>query len=147
MNSFPRLVLIMGLFSILFGGCNKEQEPRRAVDPEITKFTPADQLSYSQLDFTEAFGDNERLGPEDWIATIPLNRNSQSGASHGLPPRDASDDDVYAIAAKLSKLRELIPVPNDGVYCPICHIANIQIEKLHKPCPKCGKPLLKFGWD
>lgn len=30
-------------------------------------------MTYSQTDITEAFGDNVRLGPDDWIATVPLN--------------------------------------------------------------------------
>ena len=51
------------------------------------------------------------------------------------------------VASKLSQVRESIPIPNDGVYCPICHIANIELAKLRTPCPKCGRALLKFGWD
>ena len=51
------------------------------------------------------------------------------------------------VASKLSQVRESIPIPNDGVYCPICHIANIELPKLRTPCPKYGRALLKFGWD
>ena len=108
---------------------------------------PPGQISFSQLDFTESFGDNLRLKPEDWIATTPLNRTIPSGQASGLPPVDASDEVVYAVASRLSQIRESIPIPNDGVYCPNCHIANIQLAKLRTPCPKCGRALLKFGWD
>jgi hypothetical protein len=98
------------------------------------------------------FGDVERLGPDDWIATVPLNRyladSIPDPQEWGLPPLGADDEEIYAIAARLSGLREMIPaLARDGVYCPICHIANKQREKLHSPCPTCGRPLLQFGWD
>ena len=64
----------------------------------------------------------------------------------GLPSVHASEEEVYEVASKLSLFRESIPIPNDGVYCPICHIANIDLAKLRTPCPKCGRALLKFGW-
>ena len=108
---------------------------------------PPGQISYSQLDITESFGDNLSLGTEDWIATVPLNKMTTSGRADGLPPLEASDDEVYEFGSRLSLLRESISVPNDGVYCPICHLANIQLSRLRTPCPKCGRPLLKFGWD
>jgi hypothetical protein len=106
---------------------------------------PPSEISFSQLDITETFGDNARLKPDDWVSTSPLNKMSPNGK--GLPPVDADAEMVYEFASRLSKLRESIPIPNDGVYCPICHIANIQLSKLHTPCPKCGRALLKFGWD
>jgi hypothetical protein len=65
----------------------------------------------------------------------------------GLPPAGAGADEVYRVASKLSELRESIPIPNDGVYCPVCHIANVDLGRLRKPCRKCGRALLKFGWD
>ena len=99
----------------------------------------------TQLDITERFGDNLRLKREDWIQTIPL--NTMTPNEPGLPPLDASEETVYEFASRLSQVRESIPIPNDGVYCPICHIANIDISKLRTPCPKCGRALLKFGWD
>ncbi len=104
-------------------------------------------ISYSQVDITEAFGDNERLGPEDWITTVPLNATTKSPESMGLPPVGANTDVVYRIASKLSELRETISIRNDGVYCPVCHIANVKLDKLRMPCPKCGRELLKFGWE
>ncbi len=104
-------------------------------------------FSYSQVDATERFGDDKGLGPDDWIATTPLNAAAEDPASMGLPPRGASDDEVYRVASGLSTLRESIPIPTDGVYCPICHIANVDLGKLRKPCPKCSRELLKFGWD
>jgi hypothetical protein len=65
----------------------------------------------------------------------------------GMPAVDTSADEVYKAADRLSRHRESISIPNDGVYCPVCHIANTQLAKLRTPCPKCGRPLLKFGWD
>lgn len=113
----------------------------------VTQRMPTEQISFSQLDVTEAFGDNERLQPDDWISTTALNKTTPNGESMGLPPVDASDDAVYELADRLSRFRESIVIPSDGVYCPICHHANIQLAKLRTPCPKCGRPLLKFGWD
>ena len=112
-----------------------------------TQMMPPGQISYSQLDITETFGDNERLKPEDWISTVPLNKMTPDGQASGLPPVEASDEEVYTVAARMSQIRESIPISSDGVYCPVCHIANTQLAKLHTPCPKCGRPLLKFGWD
>jgi hypothetical protein len=106
---------------------------------------PPGEISYSQLDITENFGDNLRLKPEDWIETLPLNKRVPNGL--GLPPVDASEEVVYEAASRLSRFRESIVLPNDGVYCPVCHIANIQLTRLHSPCPKCGRALLQFGWD
>jgi hypothetical protein len=34
---------------------------------------PVEAMSYSQVDITETFGDDQRLGPDEWIATTPLN--------------------------------------------------------------------------
>jgi hypothetical protein len=104
-------------------------------------------ISFSQVDTTETFGDDQRLGPDEWVSTTPLNVSIKNPESMGLPPLGASTDEVYLVAAKLSKLRESIPIPNDGVYCPVCHIANVDLRKLRRPCPQCGRPLLKFGWD
>jgi hypothetical protein len=108
---------------------------------------PPGQISYSQLDITENFGDNERLEPDDWISTVALSTMTPNGQASGLPPADASEEEVYAVAARMSQIRESIPIPSDGVYCPVCHIANTQLANLRTPCPKCGRPLLKFGWD
>ena len=108
---------------------------------------PVDAMFYSQVDITEAFGDNERLGPDEWITTVPLNATTKNPESMGLPPAGAGADEVYRVASKLSELRESIPIRNDGVYCPVCHIANVDLGRLRKPCPKCGRALLTFGWD
>ncbi len=105
------------------------------------------RISYSQLDITEAFNDNERLKAEDWVSTVPLNKMTSNGQASGLPSVDASDEEVYEVAARLSRLRQRISIPSDGVYCPICHIANTQLAKLRTPCPKCGRALLRYGWD
>jgi hypothetical protein len=106
-----------------------------------------EQISYSQLDITERFGDNLSLTEGDWITTSPLNSAVPNPQSVGLPPVGASDDEVYRIAERLSSIRESIPIPDDGVYCPICHIANVALSRLRTPCPKCGRELLKFGWN
>jgi len=67
--------------------------------------------------------------------------------SSGLPPIGAADDVVYRVADGLSKMREKFNLPRDGVHCPICHVANVSPARLRTPCPKCGRPLLKFGWE
>jgi|SRR5579863_2045753 len=108
---------------------------------------PLEQFSFSQVDTTERFGDNLTLAADDWIGTSPLNATIPDAQSMGLPPVGASDDEVYRGADRLSQIRESIPIPDDGVYCPICHIANVQLARLRTPCPQCGRVLLKFGWD
>ena len=112
---------------------------------------PPGELSFTQLDITESFGDNLRLKPEDWIETVPLNKlNNEtvtSGHANKLPPVDATDEAIYSMASRLSEIRESLVIPDDGVYCPICHIANVELSKLRTPCPKCERLLLKFGWD
>jgi hypothetical protein len=108
---------------------------------------PPGPISYSQLDITENFGDNLSLAADDWISTSPLNSRVPDPQSGGLPPVGASADEVYRIATELSRIRECLPIPSDGVYCPICHIANVELKRLRSPCPKCGRELLKFGWD
>ena len=102
---------------------------------------------FSQVDTTEGFGDDQGLSPDDWITTTPLNSMINDPESMGLLPPGANENEVYRVASELSALRESIPIPNDGVYCPICHIANVDLGKLRTPCPKCGRELLKFGWD
>jgi hypothetical protein len=113
----------------------------------VTQMMPTDRTSFSQLDITESFGDNERLKPEDWIRTVALNKTTPNRQAMGLPRFDATDAEIYELASRLSQLRKAIAIPNDGVYCPVCHIANIQLAKLRTPCLKCGRPLLRFGWD
>jgi hypothetical protein len=104
-------------------------------------------ISFSQVDFTESFADDERLGPEDWISTKALNARTKNPESMGLPSLAADADEVYRIASALSEIRESLPLARDGVYCPICHIANVDLGKLRTPCPSCGRALLQFGWD
>lgn len=142
MPRFQHLFCAMGLLSFLFGGCGKQSAPHTKA---MTQTMPPGEISYSQVDITERFDDHLHLNPEDWISTVPLNKSVANGK--GLPPVDASADEVYKAAAKLSQLRESISIPSDGVYCPVCHVANTQLTKLHTPCPKCGRALLKFGWD
>ena len=104
------------------------------------------RISFRQVDTSEGFDDNLSLGPRDWITTTPLNALVKNPESQGLPPAGGNDEETYAVANRLSKLRETVVVASDGVYCPICHIANTQISLLRTPCPKCGRALLKFGW-
>ena len=104
-------------------------------------------IQHLQVDITERFGDDQRLGPDDWIETTPINRLEPDPESVGLPSLTAEDEEVYRIAAAMSAVRESLPLARDGVYCPICHIANIDRGKLRTPCPKCGRALLQFGWD
>lgn len=121
---------------------SKENKP-----PEVREMDPR-HVSFSQADITENFGDNLRLGINDWIQTSPINAGiPDKPEAQGLPPIGASDAEVYLVATRLSKIRERFPIPSDGVYCPVCHIANPSLARLHTPCPKCGRPLLKFGWD
>jgi hypothetical protein len=132
----------MGLLSFLFGGCGKQAAPQ---SKGTTQSMPPGEISYSQLDITERYDDHLHLKPDDWIQTVPLNKSVPNGK--GLPPITASPDEVYKAAERLSKFRESISIPSDGVYCPVCHVANIQLAKLRTPCPKCRRALLKFGWD
>jgi hypothetical protein len=104
-------------------------------------------ISFSQVDITDRFDDDQRLGPDEWIKTTPLNATTSNPESMGLPSPGADADEVYLVASILSALRESIPVANDGVYCPVCHIANVDLVRLRTPCPQCGRALLKFGWD
>ncbi len=142
MQPLRHLFCVIGLLSFLFVGCDKQAAPQ---SKPPTKTISPDEISYSQVDITESFGDHLRLKTDDWIATIPINKSVPNGK--GLPPVNASADEVYTAAAKLSRIRESLSLPSDGVYCPVCHIANTQLMKLRTPCPKCGRPLLKFGWD
>lgn len=63
----------------------------------------------------------------------------------GIPLEYTPANEVYEIATNLSKNRARVKDDRDGVYCPICHIGHVDISKLGKPCPKCGRPLLQFG--
>ena len=142
-----QLLFTMGLFSFLFGGCSKKPVSQEPTSHPATQSPFTGKIMYSQVDITERFGDNERLKPDDWIETVALNKRTPNPTETGLPAVNATDEEVYEIASKMSRLRESISIPNDGVYCPICHIANIQLVRLRTPCPKCGRALLKFGWD
>jgi hypothetical protein len=117
--------------------------PQNRPQPPISPVTFGN-ITLSQLDVPERFGANKGLGPEDWVTTIPLNVATPYPEARGLPPLGASAEETYQVA---QHLRVSLATPGDGVYCPICHIANIQLAKLHTPCPKCGRALLRFGWD
>jgi hypothetical protein len=119
---------------------SKKQKP-------ITKMMEPQKIGYTQADITERFGDNLSMGPDDWIETVPLNARTDDPVSVGLAPVTANEAETYEAASKLSAIREKINIPEDGVYCPVCHVANISLGLLRQPCPKCGRPLLQFGWD
>lgn len=70
------------------------------------------QVFYGQVDSTERFGDNLTLSEDEWINTTPLNANTTDPQSIGLPPVDASGDDIYRVADGLSRIRESIPIPD-----------------------------------
>lgn len=107
-----------------------------------------DNLQCSQVDITDKFGDNLSMKPDEWIETHPMNQNGGCSEFHwGLPPIGSSAEKIYEVAKGFSALREQVNIPSDGVYCPVCHIANTQLSKLHAPCPRCERELLKFGWD
>ena len=122
----------------------KKNAPVAMVDPR--------QLSFSQTDVPKNVGDTLSLGPDDWVETMPINALVQD--ARGLPPADATEDQVYELAERLSGIREALrlsgklsdKLSGDGVYCPTCHIANTQLSILRKPCPRCGRELLQFGW-
>jgi hypothetical protein len=108
---------------------------------------PPTAISFTQVDATEGFDDDIGLQPEDWVPTVPINSLVPDSEDSGLPPVEASPDQVFGIASELSTVRESLPLPSDGVYCAVCHIANIDLAKLRTPCPRCGRELLQFGWD
>lgn len=112
---------------------------------KIEKLATEDIL-FTQLDITERFDDHQRLAKDDWISTTPMNATIPNPESSGLPSPDADAEEVYRVASEMSAIRESLLIPDDGVYCPICHIANTDLGKLRTPCPKCGRELLKFGW-
>ena len=113
----------------------------------ISSAKSSDIVAFTQVDTTERFDDNSSLGDEDWIETVPLNALVPDGESMGLPATSATEEQIYSVASRMSEVRESLDIPNDGVYCPICHVANVDLSRLRTPCPKCSKPLLKFGWD
>ena len=108
------------------------------------------ELTFTQTDVTKSSGHDPSPGSNDWIETMPINAVVPK-APPGLPPLDATADQIYDIADRGSRLRESLRRSgrvsgDDGVYCPICHIANIQLNLLRTPCPRCGRELLLFDW-
>src|SRR5262245_56255066 len=97
------LFCTMCILSFLFGGCDKQPPPPSKATTQTLR---PGEISYSQLDITERFDDHLHLKPDDWIPTVPLNKSVPNGK--GLPPVDASADEVYKAAEKLSQFRESI---------------------------------------
>ncbi len=120
--------------------------PFKKKKERVEKIDPA-SLNYTQLDITENFGDNISLSIDEWIQTVPINHRLGHDNGGNLPALTASDHEIYRVALSLSELREQFHVPDDGVYCPVCHIANVDKNKLGKNCPTCERPLLAFGWS
>lgn len=126
---------------------NKPQKPEQnieMVDPLSIKV--------SQLDMTEHEHAKAGLSADDWAPTIAINTQMTNPEQHGLPPENAGIEVIYATGLNLSALRQNMLLKtdlerDDGVYCPICHIASIDISKLGTPCPKCNRNLLQFGWE
>jgi hypothetical protein len=104
------------------------------------------EVGFTQLDITEEFGVPPGASRDDWIETSPINTQAGAEGVRGLPPLTADNDEVYAAAVELSAIREEVGVEGDGVYCPTCHIANVDFARLHEPCPRCSRGLLAFGW-
>ncbi len=50
-----------------------------------SQMMPPGQISYTQLDITETFGDNERLKPDDWVPTQPLSQMTPSSSPPANP--------------------------------------------------------------
>jgi hypothetical protein len=46
-----------------------------------------------------AFGDNQRLGPSDWITTVPVSATTANPESMGLPRVGAEADKVHRVAS------------------------------------------------
>ncbi|MCZ6879799.1 MAG: hypothetical protein O7F13_01570 [Gammaproteobacteria bacterium] len=116
-------------------------------DAQKEPIDDSEGLSFSQVDSTEGFGDNLEMESTEWIKTNPINEAMDNPETMGLPAVGSTEDEVYRIASNLSLVRESISISDDGVYCPICNHANVDIEKLRMPCPTCGRELLAFGWD
>jgi hypothetical protein len=133
-------------FYLVYRLWSKAEHPKRPLDDDY-QIVPTGEVRYSQLDITEGLNDNERLTADDWIPTVPLNLSHDDPNSIGLPSPSASEKLVYEIAAEMSSIRESMPCVDDGVYCPICHIANVDRSRLRTPCPRCGLALLSFGWN
>ena len=104
-------------------------------------------VSYTQVDVTEHFEQHLALSMNEWITTIAINKLIGHNNNGNLPDIDANDHEIYRIALSLSEIREKFKIHGDGVYCPVCHIANINIANLGEECPKCSRPLLAFGWS
>jgi hypothetical protein len=118
-----------------------QKRSRNHSQPAVSSLTG--KVSLSQLDVPERFGADQGLGPEEWVSTVPLNAATPYPEARGLPPLGTSAEETYQAA---QHLRDSPADASDGVYCPVCHIANTQLRKLHRPCPKCGRALLRFGW-
>ena len=111
------------------------------------EFLDSKELNFTQVDFTDLFDKHLSLSKDEWVETVPMNKVIGHNQGGNLPDFDSSEHEIYRIALGLSEIREAFTIYGDGVYCPICHIANIDIEKLGKNCPKCERPLLAFGWN
>lgn len=115
----------------------------------FSRKTKNSEIRCSQADVAANFDDILTAEPTDWIKTVPINLFAKYLSPAGLPKQGASEEEIYSIAANLSSMRDgfaKLPgrIDADGVYCPVCHIANTQLDKLRTPCPSCGRALLRF---
>ena len=108
---------------------------------------PTEEFLFTVVDIVETVSEGSGFGKDDWVATTPIIKVLGVDHKKGLPSSDVPDGEIYAIAVGLSEIREEFQIATDGVYCPICHIANIDRQRLRTPCPKCGRELLLFDWN
>lgn len=105
-------------------------------------------VQFSQLDILQG---QPKPKQDEWAPTTAISTLIAEPEKSGLPNKQATPDEIHAIATRFSQKRERImarldKTQEDGVYCAVCHIANTDIELLHMPCPQCGRELLEFGW-
>lgn len=102
-------------------------------------------MRVTQLDIILDYGaPKKRIGEIEWFITTPL---SVIDNFPNLPSKDATEREIYHIAAYKSEIRESVKnlTKTDGKYCPIDHIAT-QFREIEQ-CPLCDRKLLNFGWD
>jgi len=124
---------------------------RKAIDRGVLvelRLTKSERAEfYGQLDVIEPERD-VKMTSSDWVQTVPIIVNDDYRETLGYAHKDDSPEEVYERAMMLSMVRnQHIKDDSDGVYCPLCHIANIELSKQGDPCPQCERPLLRFGWN
>lgn len=107
----------------------------------------------TQLDMPRDVTEQLRIQSEDWVPCVPIRGKNTAYIYDQLPTTDLTDEETYTLAKQLSDVwNERISKSDHplqkigGVYCPVCHIASIDLDKLGLPCPKCKRELLRFNW-